>query len=119
VGTSISNHAYRGYVKPGDTWAMFMINASTVKEPDGAWDFVTAFEKGAVLSSTRGALSKDEPKRKIFRILDPQATADLLLQKHEARKAELSKKWGKPVPISGNMIGLATEAADVMKRNIG
>jgi hypothetical protein len=96
-----------------------MIDASSINEPAGAWDFVTAFEKGAVLSSTRGALSKDEPKRKIFRILDPNAPPDVLLQKHEARKAALSQKWGKPVPVSADMKGLAKEAANLLKRTIG
>jgi hypothetical protein len=120
VGTFFTNHVYRGYAKPGgDTWALFMIDASSINEPAGAWDFVTAFEKGAVLSSTRGALSKDEPKRKIFRILDPNAPPDVLLQKHEARKAALSQKWGKPVPVSADMKGLAKEAANLLKRTIG
>jgi predicted DNA-binding WGR domain protein len=120
VGTFFTSHAYRGYARPGgDTWALFMIDASTVQEPAGAWNFVTAFEKGAVLSSTRGALSKDEPKRKIFRVLDPKAPPDVLLQKHEARKVELSKKWGHPVPVSPDMQGLATEAANLVKRTIG
>jgi hypothetical protein len=120
VGTAFTNHAFRGYAKPGgDTWALLMIDASTARPPAGAWDFVTAFEKGAVLSSTRGALSRDEPKRKIFRILDPEAPPDVLLQKHDARKAELSKKWGRPLPVSADMRGLAAEAANVLKRIIG
>jgi predicted DNA-binding WGR domain protein len=120
VGTFFTNHAVRGYTQPdGDVWALYMIDASTLEKPDGAWDFVTAFEKGAVLSSTRGALSKDEPKRKIFRIIDPQAPPDVLLNKHQARKTELSKKWGKPMPVSADMKGLAVEAANVLKRTIG
>ncbi|HSC28698.1 MAG TPA: WGR domain-containing protein [Vicinamibacterales bacterium] len=120
VGTFFTSHAYRGYIRPGgDTWALLMIEASTLQVPDGAWDFVTAFEKGAVLSSTRGALSKDEPKRKIFRILDPSAPPDVLLTKHEARKGELSKKWGRPLPVSGDMKGLAAEAANLVRRTIG
>jgi hypothetical protein len=72
-----------------------------------------------VLSSTRGALSKDEPKRKIFRILDPHATPDILLGKHEARKTELAKKWGWPVPVVANLKGVATEASNLVKRTIG
>jgi hypothetical protein len=120
VGSLFTDLLWRGYARGrGDVWALLQINASTVRPPQGAWDFVTAFTKGAVLSSTRGALSKDEPKRKIFRILDAEATAEQLLARHDARKAELARKWGAPLPVSATMKDLAQQAADSIARIIG
>ncbi|HVH28324.1 MAG TPA: hypothetical protein VM818_16275 [Vicinamibacterales bacterium] len=58
-------------------------------------------------------------QRPIFRVLDPKAPPDVPLKKHEARKVELSKKWGHPVPVSPDLQGLATEAANLVKRTIG
>jgi hypothetical protein len=120
VGTFLTDCLVRGYARQGgDAWALLQINASTIHPPAASWDFVTRFEKGAVLSSTRGALSKDEPKRKIFRILDATASPEELLARHDARKGELAKKWGAPVAVTADMKTLAAEVADIVRRFIG
>lgn len=120
VSSFFSSWVYRGYVQPGgDVWAIYQIEASTVSPPTGRWEFVTHYEKGAVLQSAVMAMSKDEPKRKIYRILDPKATGPKLLEMHEKRKPELVGKWGKPLRVKGDVNALAAEVEAAAVRILG
>ena len=119
VGSFFCSTVQRGYAKKGgDTWAKLMFEACSSETCNASWEFVTAYEKG-VLVTTRAAMSKDEPKRKIYRILDPKSPPRDLLAKHEKRKPELSKKCGAIIPVKGDLHGLAAECEAAICRLIG
>jgi predicted DNA-binding WGR domain protein len=119
VGSYLSSSVQRGYVKKGgDTWAKFVFEACSSSTCSGHWEFVTTYEKG-VLVTTRAALSKDEPKRKIYRILDPNSPPRELLVKHEKRKAQLVAKCGTTVPVKADLHSLAAECEASIRRLIG
>jgi hypothetical protein len=109
---------FRGYARAGDVWAKFCLDASGEKV-DGYWEFATSFANGACLVTTRAAMSKDEPKRKIYRILDGKSAPRKLLELHEKRRDELAKKHGAPVPITGDMQSLAAEVEAAFVRIMG
>ena len=120
VSTFFANWVYRGYVRPGgDIWALYQIEASSVSPPLERWEFVTQYEKGAVLQSCAGAMSKDEPKRKIYRVIDYKATGEQLLARHVKRKPELIKKWGAPLPAKGGTKELAEQVEAAAVRIMG
>lgn len=104
--------------KGGDTWAKFVFEACTSSTCSGNWEFVTTYENG-VLVTTRAAMSKDEPKRKIYRILDPKSPPRALLAKHEKRKADLVAKCGVPIPVKADLHSLAAEYEASIRRLIG
>ncbi len=119
VGSYFSSAVQRGYVKKGgDTWAKFVFEACSSSTCSGNWEFVTAYENG-VLVTTRSAMSKDEPKRKIYRILDPKSPPRELLAKHEKRKAELVAKCGAPISVKADLYTLAAECEASIRRLIG
>jgi hypothetical protein len=119
VSTFLTSYVVRGYAKPGsDTWFKFQAEASSTPQCAGFWELATLFEKGASLVTTRRAMHKDEPKRKIFRILDDKPP-ETLLKMHEERKAKLAEKYGKPVPIAGDLKGLAAEVEAAFVRLMG
>ena len=108
VSTFFSKLANRGYAKPGgNTWVLFRAEACSQPKVSGYWELSTVFEKGAQLETTRAAMSKDEPKRKIFRILDANPDPAVLLKKHEKRIPELEKKYGTAMPVNADMKSLA------------
>ena len=114
VGTFLAHNIYRGYTK-GDTWAKF--NCDAMKSPACGFEFVTRFEKeNAVLVSLRVAFAKDEPKRKIFRVLASKDSPEELCKKHEARKAELARKFGAPLAVQADLKGLAEELEAALGR---
>jgi hypothetical protein len=115
----VSSSVHRGYAKKGgDTWAKFIFEACSSAACVGSWEFVTKFQNG-VLVTTRAAISKDEPKRKIYRILDPKSPPRDLLAKHEKRKVQLAPKCGAPVPVVADLHGLAAECEAAIRRFIG
>jgi hypothetical protein len=119
VGSYLSSIVQRGYFKKGgDTWAKFLFEACTSSTCNGSWELVTNYEKG-VLVTTRSAMTKDEPKRKIYRILDPKSPPRELLTKHEKRKLQLVAKCGVPVPVKGDLHGLAAECDAAIQRLLG
>jgi hypothetical protein len=119
VGSFFSSAVQRGYVKKGgDTWAKFVFEACSSSNCIGNWEFVTRYQNG-VLVTTRAAMSKDEPKRKIYRILDPKSPPRELLAKHEKRKADLVAKCGATVPVKSDLHELAAECEASIRRLIG
>jgi predicted DNA-binding WGR domain protein len=116
-----TSYVHRGYVhENGDTWGIHMLDASTVDPPAGQWIFITRYAKGAILETAKAALSKDEPKRKIFRVLDPNAPPKAMFAKHERRKPELTSKWGDPAPVKArDSKALAAEVEAFFERLVG
>jgi hypothetical protein len=97
-----------------------MLDASTVDPPAGQWIFITRYAKGAVLETAKAALSKDEPKRKIFRVLEANAPPKAMFAKHERRKPELTTKWGDRVPVKmRDSKALAAEVEAFFERLVG
>ena len=120
IGSYNPHYIYRGYAqgKAGDTWAIFKCDA--MNSATNGFEFSTRFEKdNAVLCSVRAALSKDEPKRKIFRNIAPQDSTAQLHEKHAARKTELAKKYGAPQPIHADLVAFTQELEAVNVRLIG
>jgi hypothetical protein len=119
VSSFLSSTVQRGYAKKGrDTWAKFAFEACSSEGCNGSWEFVTSYENG-VLVTTRAAMSKDEPKRKIYRVLDPKSPPREMLAKHEKRRADLVPKCGAPIPVKADLHGLAAECEASMRRLIG
>jgi predicted DNA-binding WGR domain protein len=116
-----TSYVHRGYVhETGDTWGIHMLDASTADPPAGQWIFTTRYAKGAVLETAKAALSKDEPKRRIFRVLDPKATPQEMFTKHQRRKPELASKWGDPLPVkTRDARALAAEVEAFFERLVG
>jgi hypothetical protein len=69
--------------------------------------------------TTRAAMSKDEPKRRIYRILDGKSPPQKLLEAHQKRRAELSNKHGSTLPIHADMKALAAEVEAGFVRIMG
>lgn len=118
VSSFFTATVFRGYARAGDIWAKFCMDASGEKLA-GYWELATAFANGACLVTTRAAMSKDEPKRKIYRILDGKSPPEKLLELHEKRRDELSKKHGTPLAINADVRSLAGEVEAAFVRIMG
>jgi predicted DNA-binding WGR domain protein len=118
VSSFFSATVFRGYARTGDVWFKYCIDASGEKV-DGYWELATIFPSGACLVTTRAAMSKDEPKRKIYRILDGKSAPQALLGLHEKRREELAKKHGTPLAITADLNSLAVEVEAAFVRIMG
>ncbi len=115
VCTTLGDIVLRGYARPdGDTWAV-LIQGGTLG-PD-TFDFVTRFEHGAALTTTRTRGSTDRADRLDFKTSLPNADIATLHARHERRKAELAAKHGRPLPVTPELAALARAIDEALGRD--
>lgn len=116
VGTRLSDVLFRGYAsKDRRIWAKFMFGTGRA-DPAPGWELVSLYSGGAVLLSQRGAMRRDDPKRKIYRILSLDAPIGELHAMHRKRLTELVPKLGEPTVIHPTLATLARELEDAVER---
>ncbi len=116
VCTQLPDVVVRAYAKPGgETWAAFVQG----RFGQHTLDFVTRFEKGAGLTTTRTPGSQDDSKRRDFKSSHPKADPATLHAHHEKRKAELAGKYGPPIPVTASLASFARALEEALKRQLG
>jgi hypothetical protein len=117
VCTALGDIVLRGYARPdGDTWAVLIQGEGGTLGPD-TFDFVTRFEHGAALTTTRTRGSTDRAGRLDFKTSLPSADIATLHARHEQRKAELAAQYGRPLPVTPELAALARAIDEALGRD--
>jgi hypothetical protein len=109
--------AVRGYTKDGgDTWAAFLVAAPDVL----VFEFSTRFaQDSASLLTTRKPDATDDSASHSYRQSIIDGTIADMLERHEARKAELSARYGPPVRTERTHASFAEAIEAALKKQLG